>query len=90
MLGSPGKYSKGVGVRVQEKVGMNISSESLYCRSVNCNAVFKGAVKLARHDRYILLLSEHIAKGKTNEFNIHFAYELHDLLFCVLHNIPAF
>ena len=60
---APGELDQGGGVRVEQKIGSNLAAESIHCRCVKGDPVCKGALELAGHDGYIVLLSIDIAEG---------------------------
>ena len=78
---SPGEEGEGIGLRVKEQIAVLLVAESGDGGSVEGDSVFESPGKLARHDGYIFLYSEHIAESKTDEFHVLLRYILHDFLF---------
>ena len=62
---------------MKKQIGMNVTAEARYCRSVNRYSVTKRFFKLVGHNGYVLLLAIDIRECKTNKLNILFLNILH-------------
>ena len=78
VCGSPGNDGNGGGIRSQKQIAADVRIEAGDGSSVNGDAVFHGPLQLSRHDRDILLCSEHVKICQPYKFNIVFFYKFSD------------
>ena len=75
---------------MEQKIGSDLAAESIHCRCVKGDPVCKGALELAGHDGYIVLLSIDIAEGQTDKFDILLLNELYHFFRGVPHILTCF
>jgi hypothetical protein len=79
LLRPPGQYGQGCRFGKQEQIRLRTVRKPLDGGCVEADAVFKRRRKVARHNGYVFLNSEGVAKSKTNKLHVVFPDEIQDI-----------